>query len=61
MREYENQATEDADSDKIKEKFTGIVFVIFESPIDCLTIRRQQHGLPLKLILSTFFGCCMSK
>ena len=40
IEEYEKQATEDADSDVIKEKFTGVVFVIFESPTDCIRIKR---------------------
>jgi hypothetical protein len=41
MEIYEVQATENADSDKIKEKFSGIVFVIFKSPQDCIKIRKK--------------------
>jgi hypothetical protein len=58
LDEYERQATEDANSDEIEKKFTGVVFIVFESPSDCITIRRNQKLPILKYIFGSIFYAC---
>lgn len=41
IEEYEKQATDQADSEKIEESFTQEIFVVFSSPLDCINVRKK--------------------
>ena len=56
---FEKQATDDADPEEQREKFTGIVFIVFQNPQDCLRVTANNNWFPMtKFIVRTFFPCC---
>ena len=56
---FEKQATDEADPEKQRKSFTGIVFIVFQNPQDCLKATANNNWFPItKMIARTFFPCC---
>ena len=62
IKTFEKQASEDADAGAQEEAFTGIVFIIFKNPQECLRVLQANSTFPVtKFIMRTFFSCCLPR
>jgi hypothetical protein len=57
IEKYEQRASEGSeDNDKLKDKFTRVVFVVLKTPEDTMKVINAQNGFFYNKIKS-FFGC----
>jgi hypothetical protein len=62
IAQFEKQASEDADPAEQEASFTGIVFIIFKNPQDCLRVTASNSVFPFtKFVMRTFFNCCLPR
>jgi hypothetical protein len=58
IEEFEKNATEDADKSKQEDMYTGIVFIVFKSPLDCIHVIQENSRWPItKFIARSLCGC----
>ena len=60
IKEFEAQASNDADPEEQRSTFTGKVFVVLNKPKDCLKVLKSQDGYLLRLF-KNLCGCCLDE
>mmetsp|Transcript_17892 Transcript_17892/g.30408 ORF Transcript_17892/g.30408 Transcript_17892/m.30408 type:complete len:145 (+) Transcript_17892:1292-1726(+) len=60
LKELEEQASDEGDADLQRKQFTGIVFVVFKKPSDCLKVLVHQNDGIFIRIFKILFSCLIS-